>query len=270
MADIQGAVQPDPSAATQGGQENASADLSVQLQQFQPESDATSQGAVQGQDGITEEERAKRAEQSLADKRLAENLKLQQQLSEAQRQMAEILLRQQPEAARPRNPYDAQSQPTEWWEYEKQALAEASAAKSSELVMKQLNQLASKQAEISWQQQHPDVDLAAVKAFAQMNGIAEWNLEAAYRLMKYPENLASVARVGAQNALNSQRQPQVGAVSMRGIQSSGGPGEYSLSYEKLAQEYNATNGEAAKSWPPGLYEAFKKETFRREGARRSS
>lgn len=214
---------------------------------------AEPQGQVQGQaDPQQAQSEQYRNLQSLYNRTWAENQALQQRL-------ARLETPQAPQAQPERNPYDFNTDYPNWQRWENGQTAKLAAQE----VMGNLMGLAKQQAELSWAQAHPEVDINTVKAFAQSRGIQDLN--DAYLVMTYPQQQLQIAATTAQQAFNNVRQQPMGATPVRG--SSAGGAQVVLSYAKLAQEFQQTNGRAYDSWPKQLQEMFDRETALRAGSR---
>lgn len=161
------------------------------------------------------------------------------------------------------NPHDPNTDWAGWMRYEQQQAARLAAQETTSRLLEYAQQQARVQQEMQWQQAHPNVDINQIKGFAQMRGIQ--NLDDAYMLYSLPSQMASLQTQAVNQTLNNYRQPQQQATPVRNGQSSGA--SVGLSYEKMASEFQATNGRAYEAWSPQLRDAFDKETFRREEAR---
>lgn len=225
------------------------------------------QGQVQGQ---VQQQTGGEHFQSLYNREYAAKLAIQQELDRERAEKRELFGRLAPQQTVQQNPYNPETNNADYWRWEMQASADRAASKAAQeatrATQEQFQSLIQQASEAQWVQSHPGVDVQGIKAFNRANGIAEWNLDAGLRLLNYPQASAQAAQTSAQNVLNLNRQPTVGAVPLRG-QTAGG-GEVALSYEKMAEDYQNTNGEAAKSWSPELQAAFKQETYRRSAASR--
>lgn len=212
-------------------------------------------GVVQGQQTPTQPvfDPAKHF-QSIADQRLAENLRLQQELQRLQSQIP------QNSQATQTNPFDPNKDWASWIRFETQAGARQAAQESAQAVRAEFQGMFRQATEAQWAQAHPGTDINAVKAFQQLRGIA--NLDDAYTLMTLPNQLAQVQSQTAQQTINQFRQPVAGATAIRGSQNAtlGGPQTpQQYSYAKMAQAY-ANNPNVEASWPAELKDAFWKET----------
>ena len=264
-----------PANPQQGAQAGTPANGSVspELQQFiasqTPNVPATPEDAqAQGQPAPAIEAQPDPVKdlQRIANERQVEIYKLQQQNQEAQQRLLELMQGriQQPQVEQ--NPYDYNMNPMEWFRWENQKVARDVARQASEEARRntreEITALMQQAQEFQWAQNHPGVDVSAVKAFARMNGIADWNLEAAHRLMTYPAQINQVAQTQAQQALQQFRQQPVGAQPLRGAQSAGNP-QAGLRYDVLAKQFEDSNGLAYNSWPKEVQQAFDRETNHR-------
>ena len=214
---------------------------------------ATSQpGAPQGQPTNTQPvfDPAKHF-QSIADQRLAENLRLQQENERLRSQMP-----QNPQATQ-QNPYDPNKDWASWIRYENQAAARQAAQESAQAVRQEFQGLFQQASEQQWANAHPGTDINAVKSFAQLRGIRDLN--DAFTLMTLPNQLAQAQSQASQQAINQFRQPGPGATPIRGAQNMGSPIQPQLSYAKLAAAYVA-DPRVADSWPQEIRDAFDRET----------
>lgn len=169
----------------------------------------------------------------------------------------------QPQVAQNQNPHDPNTDWAGWMRYEQQQAARLAAQETTSQLLQYAQQQARVQQDIQWQQSHPNVDINQIKGFAQMRGIS--NLDDAYTLYSLPSQIASVQTQAVNQTLNNFRQPTQMATPVRNGQSSNAT--VGLSYEKMASEFQATNGRAYESWSQPLRDLFDKETYRREEAR---
>ena len=208
--------------------------------------------------------------QRIAEQRKVELYQERQRGDQLQQQLLEVARRNLPQQTQPQNPHDPNNNWPEWFRWESQSSAKEAARMAAEEARKasrdEIANIMQQAQEYQWAQSHPGVDVNALKAYARMNGFPEWNLDASYRLMNYPSQIAQVAQNTAQQAFTQFRQPQnTGAIPVRGA-TGGGDGPR-FSYEKLAQDYQATRGAVYDSWPPELRTAFDRETSFREAQR---
>ena len=231
-----------------------------------PQAQGDGQGQVQQNTAQPDPARYFQAE---ADRQRAENLRLQQQMTSLMQQNQQFLQTQQAAQAN-RNPYDPNTQGTDWWKFEMQSAAkqaaQEAASEAEKRSQRQLETLVTTAYENSWAQAHPNVDVNMVKAFADQNFLGGPNrLDNAFRLMTIPQTVNQVAQATAQQALNQFRQPtNAGAVPLR---SSGQPSPQTpqLSFAKLAEDFQNTNGAVYNTWPKDIQAAFDKEWSYREG-----
>lgn len=253
----------DPAAADPQGQQTpatpaAAFDPSPYLPDVQP---APSQpGVTPGQTAITPPvfDAAKHF-QSIADQRLAENLRLQQELQRYQQSQPTPA---SSGAIQP-NPFDPQKDWASWMRFENQQAARMASQEALQGFRQELQGVLQQSAEAQWAQGHPGTDINAVKAFAQMRGIRDLN--DAFALMTLPNQLAQVQSQTAQSTLQQFRQPVQGATPIRGSQSTATPQAQQMSYVKLAEAY-ANNPNIEASWPAEVRDAFWKETNARQSA----
>lgn len=186
---------------------------------------------------------------------------LEQELERVRQEQIALAQARAPQQAN-QNPHDPNANWTEWLRWELDQRDERIASKSEERFMNRLQSLAQQQAEIQWQQSHPDVDIQTIKAYARANGIADWNLELAYRDMVRGNTLQQVAQQTAQQAINQFRQPQPGAQPLRGT-GSAGPQTVGLRFEKMLDEFTK-NPSIYETWPPQLQKMFDQELYYRK------
>lgn len=204
--------------------------------------------------------------QSVEDKRIADFQRElnQRQIALYQAQQEIERLRQsqsipQQQNQRNQNPHDPNQDWASWLRWENQQAAEMAAQRTREEIMGLAREQARIQQETQWAMAHPNVDINQVKAFASMRGVT--NLDDAYTLMTYPTQMASVQQQATMQTIQNYQRPQTMATPVRGGQSAG---TVSLSYEKLAADFQNTNGLAYNSWPKELQNAFDRETFQRQ------
>lgn len=229
-------TQPDPSAAPQGGSVPVSAgvvdpNLTPLMTDTSADASAAVQGAVQGggQGQATQPDEITRKIQSEVDKVqakfLAEKYQLEQRIAQIQQQT-------QPQT--PQNPHDYSTDFPNWFRWEQQQGLRATAEIAQKASMETLQNMIAQANENQWIQTHPNVDVSSLKAFNRMNGIAEWNLEAGYKLMNYPSQMATVAQTASQQTLNNFRQPTGNfAQPVRG--NNGGVQAPSFDFKKLVE-----------------------------------
>ena len=270
MTDEQAQAQTPANPEGAQAQTPADGSLSPDLQKYvadpTPNAPANPQGAqAQGQSTPAAEAQPDPIKdlQRLAEQRKVELYQEQQRNYQLQQQLLEVAQRSLPQQTQPQNPHDPNADWPNWFRWESQASAKEAAREARKASREEITNLMQQAQEFQWAQSHPGVDVNALKAYARMNGFPEWNLDASYRLMNYPNQMAQVAQNTAQQAFTQFRQPQnSGAVPVRGA-TGGGDGPR-FSYEKLAQDYQATRGAAYDSWPPKLQTAFDRETSFRE------
>lgn len=105
-------------------------------------------------------------------------------------------------------------------------------------------------AETAWVQQHPGVDVQTIKNFNRMNGIADWNLEAGYRLLNQGNEVQAVARQTMQNTVQAMRSPATPQAvrSTQGAQPAPS-GPVALKFDTMLKAYVAN---------PGIYDSWDK------------
>ena len=259
MAELQGQPNAEP-AAQQGQSLTEPAVVPAELQQFVVQTPNTTPAENQGEPQGEPEPQAGAIDpakhfQSLADQRQAEIYRLQQQLLEvATRQ-------QQPQVEK--NPFDPQTQPEQYWDWKLDQKNRQLLDEARRLQREEFQTMIQQASEMTWQQQHPNVDINSVKAFARSRGITQ--LDDAYTLMTLPTTLNNARRTAINQTYNTVRQPEAGAQPLRGVSGSGN-GQIGLSFEKLAEEFNAKNGNV--NWPEGLMQAFQTEMYKRADAQR--
>jgi hypothetical protein len=189
--------------------------------------------------------------QSIADRRLAENYRLEAQL-EAERQMRESRAAQ-PQAPT-QNPYNPQTNFVEWQDWNLRAYGEQIADKVSRVTEEKFARLIQTAQEAAWQNQHTDVDINAVKSFARSRGIS--NLDDALIVMNAGQNVQRAAQNASLQALNSFRQPQAGATPLRGAEPAGP--EARLSFVETLKAYRQ-DPSIYERWTPELRADFDRE-----------
>jgi len=189
--------------------------------------------------------------QSIADQRLADNLRLQQE--------NERLKSQVPQGAQAiqANPYNPQTEWPAWIKFENLAAARQASQETAQAVRQEFQGMFQQATEAQWVQAHPNVDINAVKAFMQVRRVG--NMDDAYTLMTLPNQLAQAQSQASQQAINQFRQPNLGATPIRGAQNMGSPIQAQLSYAKLAAAYVA-DPRVADTWPQEVKDAFDRET----------
>lgn len=216
---------------------------------------AAQQGGVQGTPQPTVDDQIRQI-QSLADQRLAQNYQLQQEVSQLRQQFTDVLTKQiQPQQER--NPYDPQTQNEQYWDWKLDQQGRRLLSEAEKVYDKKFMSLAQNAYESNWAQQHPGVDIAQVKAFAQSRGIQQ--LDDAITLMTLPNQFNQARTAGAQGILQQYRQPQQpGAVSVRGTNAAPQV-QPQWNYEEKLREVTQ-DATAFDRWPPELQKAFDTET----------
>jgi hypothetical protein len=193
---IQGVAPDSNSNAQQGLEQAPSAEPQVSI------SDA--------QQGIDYEQKL-RAMQSEKDKIFAQNLALQNQMLQIQQSQIE---KSQPQVQT--NPYDYYQDPinhNKWeiWKSQQDLLPQID-ARAEQKLMGMLENLY----EQNFTQQHPDIDMNAVKNFAKLRRIG--NLDDAYTLMNLQNNIQNVQRDTINSTFNQMKNN--GAAPLRNTGSS--------------------------------------------------
>jgi hypothetical protein len=190
--------------------------------------------------------------QRIADQRLAENLRLQQELMDIRTRA------QAPQQAphQEANPYDPNTNWPAWMQYENQKTVNRAIEEADRRSEQRLMQLVSQAQEMQWAQQHPEADMNAVTAFQRVRGIG--NLVDAYRLMTFDQQIMAAKQQVYQSAMQQFRQPTNQPASpIRGAAGAGTP-TVGLSFEQMLKGYT-DNPRIAESWPPEVKEMFNKE-----------
>lgn len=190
--------------------------------------------------------------QSIAEQRQAEIYRLQQ---EQERMRSEMLtLMQRVSAPTQQNPHDYTTNFPEWNRWENQRLAEQIAEKAREASRQEFAGLIQRASEMQWSQAHPEVDIAAVKAFAQQRGIQR--LEDAYTVMKSQETLQTAFSTASAAALRQFQQPQSGASPIRGAEAA--PVQSKVSFKETLEAWSR-NPAIEDTWSPEFKADFERE-----------
>lgn len=268
-------VNNEPSAQTTGF-DGGELDTSAGVASPQVDTSAVPSDAMQGgEQGVIEPVQAapedvQRQIQSAVDRErakwLAEKYALEQQLKQIQELQLAQLRQQQP--AVERNPYDPQTEPDKWWKYEMESYGRRIVEESEKRWEQRIQNAIQQTQEMNWINQHQaemarqGITVDHIKAYNRMNGIPEWNLDVGWKLMNLPSVVANVARQTQQQTINSIRQPQGANPVKNTMPASNISGKYS--YEKLAREFEETQGRCYNSWSKEIQDAFDEETrFRR-------
>lgn len=244
----QGAVQTIPSDTPQGqgavvDTPSAAVDQNIPSPSDTPPQNGNGQGA--------DIERLVRGFQGTVDSLRAQILQQQEYMKSLAQQTAPQIQQ---------NPYDPQTQPTEWWREEMRRDREQTIQKTQEVFLGNLTQLARQQAETTWQNSHPNVSIADVKAFAQSRQIG--NLDDAYTLMTLPQSQTN----NAINMMTQFQRPQNQATPLRGTQGTS-QADMQGRFDKDYSDYVNTNGAIYDTWPPERKAAFDTEWKKRESLR---
>ena len=193
--------------------------------------------------------------QRLAEQRQVENYRLQQQLLEMQQRT--IQPQQQSQNA---NPYDPNTQPTEWWRAENQRMINEAVEKVAQAQRQEFTNMIGTYSALQWQQQHQDVDINAIQAFQRVRGIT--NLDDAYKLWKLDNSVP----FNNPNPGFIPAQPRTNIAPIRNVQGAGEPPTAGWSFDKLLQQEANNPGTVARleQQYPGIQDSFRKELlFRR-------
>ena len=125
---------------------------------------------------------------------------------------------------------------------------------AEQIAEQKISNLVQQATEMQWRQTHPQVDVNAVKDFARLNGIAEWNLDGAYKLMTYPQQMQTVAQQSINKTINNFRQPQ----NTIPIRSASVPQANTYDSEKLMREV-ANDPSILNRMTPEFRSSFMKE-----------
>lgn len=267
MDNIQGGAIPDPSAipSGQGGDGSLSAGISLDSSQLQVQptvSDAT-QGAVQGNGQSGNEEL--RGLQSAVDRSRAEQQQLQYQLAQMQQQQNELLGRLiQPQQQANTNPYDPNTQPNEFWAYDRRSAIQEAVNISEQRVQNQFMGLIQQASEQSWVQQHPNIDVNSIKAQIRMRyGVDKPStqmIEDFHNFQNTGSQLQQVAQQASQQTAQNFRQPQMGATP---IKPNGGMpvGQPTYKYEDMVAAVNQRGEGVLNSLPKADQDEFWRVTL---------
>lgn len=284
MDTVQQGVNVVPASADPNAGQGANGNGTASATQTQvPDGNATSttdpnlaqQGATQQQpnNGFAEI-------QSLADRRQAENLALQQQLFQMQQQMAELAQRQvQAQPQQQANPYDPQTQANEWWAFHlnqrDQMLSQNLITQMRQIQREDLKALVSEASEQSWQQQHPNVDVRNIKLQIQarygiqnppLSMIDDYN-----RMINAPQAQFQAQQQAINSTFQQLRQTTSSPSTVRGGAAAGGTAVPNQgSYEQDAVAFQESNGRVYQSWSPERQREFDRETYRRDSVAREA
>ena len=217
---------------------------------------AVNQGGNQGAGQVTQPDEIQRKIQSEVDKVqarfLAEKYELQQQFNQLQQRIPQQPVQQ--------NPHDYQTDFPNWFRYEQNMSEQRTAERATRASMEGIQNMIAQANESSWIQQHPNVDIHSLKAFNRMNGIADWNLDAGYKLMNYPSQIQQVAQTASNQTAQNFRQPQTGAQPIR--PNGGQPvGQPTYKYEDLVKAVNERGEGVLKSLPQADQDEFWRVTL---------
>jgi len=187
---------------------------------------------------------------------------LRAQLLQQQQMMQQMMQQREPQQtpAPTTNPYDPQTQSTEWWRHEIRMGQESAVQKAQQGMMQVIAQAAQQAAEQQWQARHPETSVDMVKMYARMNMGFEPQTDKAldmiYQLMTMP-NQVQTAQTNAVNQFYSQaRQPVNPATPLRGGPAPAAPGK--VSFDDVLRQY-AQNPEIENTWSPEFRAAFEQE-----------
>lgn len=174
---------------------------------------------------------------------------------------------QQPMMQQQQPPPDPATNPAAYVKY----VVDEAMRNQSQMMLSQFRQeqdmRAAAQQEMSWAAAHPQVNIYAIKDFNRANGIADWNLEAGYRLMSAPQMQQQVANQAIAQTFQQVRQQNTAPTAIRQSQTGATPAvgtSIGLSFEKAMAENDRTNGRAFDSWPPEVQQAYTRELFARQ------
>lgn len=187
------------------------------------------QGGAQGQPEDLIGKRIQSEVDKVQARFLSEKYQLEQRLAQAEQRLM------QPQTQQQGNPYDYNTQFPDWFRYEQQAGIKAATEAAQKTSMETLQNMMAQAGEMQWIQQHPGVDVTAIKQFNRQNGIAEWNLDAGYKLLNFPNQIASAAQQASQQTLNQFRQPTNGSFAQPVRGNNGGMQAPSFDFKKLVE-----------------------------------
>ena len=261
MSNVQGETQSPASAPLEGVPvETSAAPVDASIQQFivDPNPSAATQGGEgQPQNTAPEGEQARHFQQ-IADRERAEKLALQNQL--AQITQAMVNQQQQPQQVQEQPP-DPNQNWAAWLDWKLRQNQKETVSQLQQQNTQWLQNIVSQAQEQQLQQKYPNLNMNQVKQFAQFRGIA--NLEDAITLMTLPQTTADLTQTIQQQTIKTLSQPQMQARPIRTANSATPPQqEVNLSYEQMLKAYTA-NPSIADSWPPDLEKKFWRETLQR-------
>jgi hypothetical protein len=253
MENIQGAEQiVSATPLAQGADPLVSAGVVDPIIPASAEPSAVNQGGNQGV--VMQPEEIQRQIQSGVDKVqarfLAEKYELQQQLNQLQQRM-------QPQVQQ--NPHDYSTDFPNWFRYEQNQSEQRTAERATKASMDGIQNMIAQANESNWIQSHPNVDIHSLKAFNRMNGIADWNLEAGFKLMNYPSQIQQVAQTASNQTAQNFRQPITGAQPIR--PNGGQPvGQPTYKYEDLVKAVSERGEGVLQSLPQADRDEFWRTT----------
>lgn len=256
MDELQGTAQI-PSDSQSGGIDPASAGVLPTVGNTSADPSAVNQGGNQGANpnGAIQPDEIQRQVQSAVDKErarsLADKYQLEQRLNQMQQFQMEMLQRQNQPA---QNPYDPNTQPDQYWDWKIQSGNRQLLSEAKKEYEQSLMQTLAQMTEQQWINQHPNADVNAIRMHNRMNGIPENNLEIGWKLMNYPQSLATVAANASNQTANNFRQPNQGAVPLRPAGNGGGDPTYA--YEELVRAVNERGDAALNGLTPADRDEF--------------
>jgi hypothetical protein len=252
----------DPSAQIDGG--NGVPSAGVAPTQLEPSADPSAQidGGVQGgTNGVPQpQEDIQKQIQSEVDKARAkfqaDQYRLQQELDNLRNFQTQLLQQQQrPEV----NPFDPQTQQVEWWDWKLKQNNREIIAQAKKEWQNEFSQVLNTNAEQQWQQAHPNVSIMELKSIAQQRwgtpNVTIPMLDDLISVMNIPSQVANVVRTTQQQTINNFRQPNIGAMPVRGAQGATAS-QNVYDYGKMYQEFVDTHGRVYETWTSEAKQAF--------------
>lgn len=213
---------------------------------------------------ISEDEKARRAAQSQYNKEVAAKLQAEQRANEmaAQlQQMQQLVSGLQKPQAEQTNPHNYQEDFPAWYRWEQESLRTSIVSEVSGKTQENFSNMVRQAQDLTWQQNHPDVDVGLVKQFQQSRGIPD--IEDAYKLMTFESQLHAATAQGRADMLTQVTQPQTASpLSGQG----GGGVPQGQAFAPLLEAY-ARDSSIENTWTPEVRAAFHAELNLRDRAR---
>jgi hypothetical protein len=182
--------------------------------------------------------------------------RMQAQLMQMQQQQMAFQPQQQFNQPLQQNPYDPNTHGQDYWRWEMRQMSQDVAKQTRQELLGVIEQASTRQQEIQWQTQHPNIDINHVKAWGQANGVV--NLDHAYTLMTLPNTMQNVQQATFNQTFNQARQPITSATPLNRGQATNSPIQPKVSFADTLKQWEA-NPNIEDTWSAEFKADFDRE-----------